>query len=191
MGKPIKPIDRDQLFQMYEKEGRPVTELAAFFDCSPITLRRHLHRHGIRVRSQSEEMSGRKLSSEHRAQVVKNLRFGDEAKGANNPYWKGGRSVTKGRRKDGFYALVLIDGKYVPEHRYVVEQYIGRKLHRREHVHHKDGNKLNNDPKNLQVLTASEHAKLHMTEEHRQHLSNRMREVRSERTWSSKKPPLA
>lgn len=46
-------------------------------------------------------------------------------------------------------------------HRVVAERAIGRKLLPGEHVHHIDGNKHNNDPKNLQVMTASEHAALH------------------------------
>lgn len=38
---------------------------------------------------------------------------------------------------------------------------LGRKLKKGEIVHHKDGNKKNNDPKNLQVMTQSEHCKVH------------------------------
>lgn len=40
---------------------------------------------------------------------------------------------------------------YVPEHRWVKEQQLGRYLERSETVHHIDGNKLNNDPINLQL----------------------------------------
>ena len=179
MGKTWKRLDKEQLKKLYEEEGRGVTELAAYFGCSPLTIRRHLHRHGIRVRSQSEEMSGRKLAPEHRDKVIKTLRQGALW---DNPNWKGGRSVSKGRKKDGQYAVLLIDGRYVPEHRYVMEQSMGRKLHRDEHVHHIDGNKLNNDPHNLQVLTASEHTKLHMTEAHKEHLSDKMRDY-----WANNK----
>ena len=47
------------------------------------------------------------------------------------------------------------------EHRVVAEQILGRALMRNEIVHHLDGNKQNNDPTNLQVMTQSEHLKLH------------------------------
>lgn len=47
------------------------------------------------------------------------------------------------------------------EHRLVVEDLIGRKLLTYEHVHHKNGVKDDNRPKNLVVLSASEHQKLH------------------------------
>lgn len=50
------------------------------------------------------------------------------------------------------------------EHRVVAEEMLGRPLAKGEVVHHKDGNKRNNDPKNLEVMTQSEHARLHITQ---------------------------
>jgi hypothetical protein len=50
------------------------------------------------------------------------------------------------------------------EHRAVMEQHLGRKLTRSEIVHHKDGDKKNNAITNLEVMTQSEHAKLHAAE---------------------------
>lgn len=53
------------------------------------------------------------------------------------------------------------------EHRVIAEEKIGRKLKRGEIVHHIDGNKANNHPDNLQVMTQSEHIKLHLGENKR------------------------
>lgn len=50
------------------------------------------------------------------------------------------------------------------EHRVVAEQMLGRPLTRGEIVHHIDGNKHNNDPSNLQVMSMAEHARHHLAE---------------------------
>lgn len=52
-------------------------------------------------------------------------------------------------------------GRRTRYHRAVMEKHLGRKLTRDEVVHHIDGNKFNNDISNLQLLTNSEHARLH------------------------------
>lgn len=57
------------------------------------------------------------------------------------------------------YVYINIDGKQIREHRYIMEQFLGRKLLKNEHVHHIDGNGLNNDINNLELLTNSEHQK--------------------------------
>ena len=67
---------------------------------------------------------------------------------------------TLGKVKKTTYKKLL--GRH--EHRVVAEQKIGRKLLSIEHVHHIDGNKHNNNPENLIVLTISEHLKLHAAE---------------------------
>ena len=46
-------------------------------------------------------------------------------------------------------------------HRYKMERVLRRKLEKHEVVHHIDGNGLNNNIRNLQVMTVSEHDKLH------------------------------
>ena len=61
------------------------------------------------------------------------------------------------------YRALKINGKRKDVHRYIMETILGRELESNEVVHHKDGNKLNNNPDNLMLMTKSEHARLHMT----------------------------
>lgn len=46
-------------------------------------------------------------------------------------------------------------------HRYVASVMIGRPIANDEHVHHKNGDRADNRPENLEVMSATEHAKGH------------------------------
>jgi hypothetical protein len=50
---------------------------------------------------------------------------------------------------------------YVLKHRYVMENFLNRKLDKNEIVHHIDMDKNNNSIKNLQLMDRKEHTKWH------------------------------
>lgn len=82
--------------------------------------------------------------------------------------WRGGTiGTTTG------YKYIRIDGKNVGEHILVAEKKIGRRLTEGEVVHHINGNKLDNRPENLIVMTKSQHAKLHGNSKKRIIMCNR------------------
>jgi len=71
--------------------------------------------------------------------------------------------VTSGKSgsRNKKYLVIYKDGKYKMLHRIIMEKYLGRALDIDEIVHHIDGNGLNNDINNLQVMTRSEHSRHH------------------------------
>ena len=67
--------------------------------------------------------------------------------------------LNNSKSEDKAYKKYL--GRHI--HRVIAEQMLGRKLKKGEIVHHIDGNKMNNDSKNLMVLKSqAEHARLHI-----------------------------
>ncbi len=74
---------------------------------------------------------------------------------------------TSPRRKPkiGSYRTLDVGKRRRYVHRLVIEILLGRPLHHDEHVHHKDGDKYNNHPNNLALLSAGEHT--HITNTYR------------------------
>lgn len=62
--------------------------------------------------------------------------------------------------KQGYKKLVIC-GRVILEHRLVMENHVGRPLEKKDHVHHINGNKLDNRIDNLIILKTSEHRALH------------------------------
>lgn len=87
--------------------------------------------------------------------------------GPRNPNWRGGRSVASNGyvliRVDKDHPLADVRG-YAYEHRIVAEQIVGRPLRKGEQVHHRDGDKTNNAPENLEILTAAQHRYEHRSQ---------------------------
>jgi hypothetical protein len=85
--------------------------------------------------------------------------------GAEHPEWKGGRHLDK----NGYVLLYApghpsARGKYILEHRLVMEQHLGRHLTRDEVVHHRNGNREDNRIDNLEVFaTNADHLRHELT----------------------------
>jgi hypothetical protein len=74
--------------------------------------------------------------------------------GSQNAAWVGGKTIDK----DGYVLLYMPDhphanhAGYIREHRFVMEQVLGRLLNRTEVVHHLNGLKSDNRPENLELF---------------------------------------
>lgn len=166
-------LDINEIQSQY-KSGLSATEIANSIGCASITIMRLLKSNNVDVRTRPEigklshskpdvkmklsiAATGRKLPESAKEKLRE--RVGDK-----NHNWGGGLTISKG----GYLVFTNspANGINRNKHLHVVicEYKYGRKMKKGEHVHHIDGNKLNNHPDNLLILTASDHAKLHAKE---------------------------
>ena len=93
---------------------------------------------------------GKKHSEEHKRKI------GDAERGAKNWHWKGGKKADK----SGYILIYQPNhpfnrGRYVREHRLVIEKQIGHYLTPKEQCHHRNGIKSDNRPKNLMAFSSN------------------------------------
>jgi len=87
--------------------------------------------------------------------------------GQNNPQWKGGR-----KRHSGGYIVIRdfryppsISKSYILEHRFVMEQYLGRPIKKGEIIHHINGKRDDNRIENLKLIcNVGTHRTIHTLE---------------------------
>lgn len=93
-------------------------------------------------------------------------------KGEKHPFWKGKHTTRKGYIKVHQPTHPHASNGYVYEHRLVMESMIGRYLEWDEVVHHKNGQRNDNRPENLELY------------------SNNAEHVEAEHSWSREKQSL-
>lgn len=152
-------------FDLYQS-GCSMPEISKKLGMALSTIRYRLNKAGIlRSRKDGIRLASKRgrLGSGNRGKKVV---FSEEHKKNISKAKKG---VGRGYRLNGngYYEYTM--GEHKGRHIHVVkmEKLIGRRIHRNECVHHKDKNKTNNSVENLELMTLSEHAKLHAKENYK------------------------
>lgn len=166
-----RKVPNAEIASMYQR-GESSTQIAELFGLSGTHVLRILREAGVSIRQASEN----KRLSQSRPEVRKKMSeaatgraLPESAKqrlrervGSKNHNWVSGITM----QVSGYlqFTASVANGEQAGKflHTVIAEWKLGRKLLPGEVVHHKDRNKLNNDPNNLEVMTASEHAKLHI-----------------------------
>lgn len=163
-------ISDAELRRLYDG-GMSGSEISRIAGISGKAVLSNLRRSGVSVRSlrdamklshnkpgMSDKFSKAATGRKHSERTKEKMRA---VMGANHPLWRSGLTITSGgylqftrSKANGDHAGRLL-------HQVVCEWKEGRGLIDGYHVHHIDGNKLNNHPDNLTSMSASDHAKIH------------------------------
>jgi len=100
--------------------------------------------------TQSEIASTLGVHSQTIGRYVRKFNLNKKPEGENHPCWSGGRSIVGGY----VYLYVGKNKKRVAEHRMVMENHLGRRLKKKEVVHHKNRNKSDNRIENLELFAS-------------------------------------
>lgn len=147
----------ENLHELYIKQKLSTRDIGGIYGKASCTVLYHLNKHGIETRSKAEALKLERA----RAKISKHSR------GENNNMWNGGTKLLKGEyigihKPDHPYCN---SQGYVPQHRLVMEDCLGRYLAPSEVVHHLDGDTKHNDISNLELYdNQSTHAKEHYKE---------------------------
>ena len=168
-----RKISACKMKHLYEN-GLSGSELAKLAGVSSVAVITALKKEGATIRPLSEAMTlshNKPGMAEKFSELATGRKHSEETKsklgsivGPDHPLWRGGLTVSSGgylqftaSKANGAHAGKLL-------HQVICEWKEGRPIPDGHHVHHLDGNKLNNHPENLVSMSAADHARLHLEE---------------------------
>jgi len=130
-------LSKKELEYLYLIKRLPISEIAILGGVNKFEPFRWFKRYGIPKRKRLSWNMGLK---------------GVMPSGDKCSNWRGGKHLLKTG-----YVTLRINGKNIFEHRYVIENFLKRKLNKDEYVHHLNGIRNDNRIENLAVVSANNH----------------------------------
>lgn len=175
-GEELEPLLR----RLYIDERKTMSQIGEMLGVNAVAIYYRLKKFGIptrdkhdhpisdRVRDNARRVGRNRKGAKHTDEAKRKMSKAQAGK-LNKPSKYGGHT----KNRSGYlyvycpsHPYCSSDG-YVMEHRLVMENSIGRYLEKDEVVHHINKNKKDNRIENLQLMTRSEHAKLHTEMKHK------------------------
>lgn len=147
-------MEKEELIQLYYNEGLSLRDIGKKFGKSMKFTQHWLKIYNLKPRNLSESSKMRCVKKPQTNPGRKGMPKRG-LKGKDNPSYKKGFFI----RKDG-YKMLNFDGKQIMEHRHIWIKH-NCNIPKGYHIHHIDGDKLNNKIENLQLMKNSDHQKLH------------------------------
>ena len=168
-----KVILKEDLHDLYITQKLPMSKIAERYGVSPATILHRCRRYNIPTRAQRDTFTFKGLTHEKSAKDAishahKGRVMSAETRRKLSESRKDGGIGHKKKRSDGYVAIYFPDhprstkAGYIQEHILVMECLLGRHLNKGEVVHHINGKKDDNRKENLELMTVSEHMRLHM-----------------------------
>lgn len=141
-------------------ETKQQKEIADELGVSRSVVYHWVNKHGL-----LDELAIRRSKSIRRALAEK---YPEGRNAENSSNWRGGIRIADGYiyQYAPWHPSATPERPHVQEHRLIMEEKLGRLLEPDEIVHHKDGDRMNNDPDNLVVKTRGEHLSDHFKASH-------------------------
>lgn len=161
-------VDFGRLRQLYIDELKSIPQVSKELGVSQSTIRARLKEHGLlRTRADAIRLAAQqdRLSSARRG---KKRVFTDEWKrNISRSLRTSKAATTKGvsKKPSGYIEVTTGEHKGRGLHVVLMEQALGRPIKDDEVIHHIDRNRSNNELNNLQIMTRSEHTRLHRLEQ--------------------------
>lgn len=149
-----KEITKEFIEKLYVQEGKSCLTIGKMIGKNAKAVSRYLKKFGIKSRPFSTKGLQTRLGAVLSEEIRDKIRQSHLKNGTQKHKHKGYIMVYKPNHP---YA----QKNYVPEHRLIVEQEIGRYLESYEIIHHIDEDKTNNNLNNLQITTRAEHMTIH------------------------------